>query len=154
MCLSSTHLVTDREVRCTTLTAGCSKSTHSCTLHLRLRRSVPVQSQLQPETSQCATCWDGGSPLGVAAHTPAVTTASLRASQHAFADLPVCPDCGLHSHTQKGQGCWRNDLCFALLTCEHSRTQRQTRELWGKIWQLFVFLFSFFFLWLFLFCAL
>lgn len=75
----------------------------------------------------------------------AVTTASLRASQHVFADLPVCPNCRLPCRTQKGQGCRRNDLCFSLLTCERSRTQRQTRELWGKIWQLFVFLFFLFF---------
>lgn len=75
----------------------------------------------------------------------AVTTASLRASQHVFADLPVCPNCRLPCRTQKGQGCRRNGLCFALLTCERSQTQRQTMELWGKCGSCLFFFFFFFF---------
>lgn len=67
------------------------------------------------------------------------TLSTSSPTTHVFADLPVCPTCGLHSCTKKGQGCWRNALCLALLTCEPSRTQRQTTELWGKTRQLFVF---------------
>ncbi len=51
---------------------------------------------------------------------------------HVFADLPVCPTCSLQRCTKEGQGCCRNALSLALLTGKHSRTQRQTTELWGK----------------------
>lgn len=45
-----------------------------------------------------------------------------------------CSSCLSHllSATEKGQGCWIEALCLALLTCKHSWTQRGTPELRRK----------------------
>lgn len=76
-----------------------------------------------------------GSPLGVATHAPLwpwLHSEHLLVNNRCLLIFLSVPPAAFYSCTKKGQGCWRNGLCFALLTCEYSWTQRQTTALWGK----------------------
>lgn len=127
------------EVRCTIRTAGCSKNTHSCTsvsasptlyFLFLLPKSTPAGDVVTCDPLRWrALRWglllthrcDRGFTLSISSSTTRVCWSSC------LSHLRPSTPC-----TKKGQGCWRNGLCFALLTCEYSWTQRQTTALWGK----------------------
>lgn len=147
VCSEGTHLVADRESQMYEMYSWASgvkkKNTHTAA-HCLWFSDTPFPSKVNSRRRRrnVRPRRDGVLTAGGLHSHTAATVASLRAfprQQHVclliFLSVPPaastpCP--------KKGQGCWRAALCLAPLTCELSQTQRQTTELRGKIWRLFV----------------